>query len=490
MSASFDEMLYLFSESGNGKLLSEGNFGLEKESQRVTPSGDLALTPHPAVFGDKLENTSVTTDFSESQIELITPPLKSVEETYESMKELQAEAENNIGEELLWPLSMPPRLPDEEKIPIARFKETPEGREKEIYRNGLALRYGKKMQMISGIHYNFSFSDEMLDFLYERLGKGVDKNSFKNDLYFSLIRNYLRYRWLLIYLFGSSPTFDDTYRSVIDKELSKVKRCCPECCNIVDQYGEFFTSLRVSRFGYSNTAQCRKNVSFNNVGEYVADLKELMKMKSKKYMKLGVFKEGNLIQLNENILQKESEFYSSIRPKQVVKNGESQLEALSKKGIRYLEARILDINPFEKTGISLAELHFLQVFMLLCLFEESKAITKSELDVINKNHHLVALCGRKPVLALYKSETVLTTLEDRGSELFQKLKLIAVLMDREASGKYSKAVEGEYRKLKNNALLPSSRILKEMKERNETFLDFGARRAKINKNETEVKNPL
>ena len=481
MFSSFDEKLNLFSKAGKGKLLTEGNFGLEKESQRITPTGDLALTPHPAVFGDKLENPYVTTDFSESQMEFITPPLKSVEETYDNLKKLQTEVERNIGGELLWPLSMPPRLPDEDKIPIARFRETPEGREKEIYRSGLALRYGKKMQMISGIHYNFSFNHEMLDFLYKKFGEGGDRNSFNNGLYFSIIRNYLRYRWLLIYLFGASPSFDDTYQSVIDKELGKVKKCCPECCTIVGQNGQFFTSLRVSRFGYSNTVQCRKNVSFNSVEEYVRDLRELLRMKSKKYMKLGVLKEGNIIQLNENILQKESEFYSSIRPKQVVKNGESQLEALSRRGIEYLEVRVLDLNPFEKTGISLAGLYFLQVFMLLCLFEESKNMTKTELDIINTNHHLAALNGRKPVLVLYKSEKELTTLKDWGFELFGKLRQIAVLMDGGTQGKYFKAVEGEYRKLINPALLPSSLIQKEMKGRDESFIDFGVRRAKLNR---------
>ncbi|MFZ5988522.1 MAG: glutamate--cysteine ligase [Bacillota bacterium] len=480
MNWNFITMSDLFNGKGKRKLMLAGNWGLEKESQRVTPLGDLALTDHPSSFGDKLENPYITTDFSESQLELITPPFKSIEETYESLKKLQLEAEKGINDELLWPLSMPPRLPDEDKIPIAKFNSA--GKEKEIYRNGLALRYGKKMQMISGIHYNFSFSDEMIDLLYERLSKGMERQHFVNWVYFALIRNYLRYRWLLIYLFGASPVIDPTYYPVIYKELKLVSKCCPECCNVIDKYEQYSTSLRVSRFGYSSTNQGRYNIYYTSMEEYIKGLDRLLAMKSKKYIKLGVYKDGIQIQLNENILQKESEFYSSIRPKQILEKGETQLEALRKRGVKYLEVRILDLNPFEKVGISIEQLYFLQVFMLFCLFEESKPITKIEYEKINKNHHLAALCGRKPRLKLYKYDNGTAALKEWGNEIFDKLKRIAELMDQSTSGsKYLKCVANEYQKLTNPELLPSSLILMEMKENNETYLDFGVRRATMNK---------
>jgi hypothetical protein len=178
----------------------------------------------------KLMTLHVTTDFSESQIELATSPFGSVEEAYEHLITLQLQVEKELGEELLWPLSIPPRLPAEDDILIARFGDSPEGKEKELYRSDLALCYGKKMQMICGIHYNFSFGTEMLDYLYSLFGNGKEKRTFADELYFALTRNFLRYRWLLIYLFGASPTIDSTYYSVICHELKLIENCYPEFC--------------------------------------------------------------------------------------------------------------------------------------------------------------------------------------------------------------------------------------------------------------------
>lgn len=482
MNWNFSLMLDKFSDDSKSKLLLEGKWGLEKESQRITELGDLALTDHPSVFGDKLENPYITTDFSECQLELITPPAETIEETYEQLKNIQIEVEKEIKGELLWPLSMPPRLPDEDQIPIARFNNSREGRKKEIYRNGLALRYGKKRQMISGLHYNFSLSDSMLEFLYKSFGKEEEKRSFINKIYFTVIRNYLRYRWLLIYLFGVSPVAHPTYYSAIYQELELIKDCCPECCNIINEYKQFSTSLRVSRFGYSNPYPSKYNIYFNNIEEYLLKLRKLLSLKSEKYRKLGIYKDGKQLQLNDNLLQTESEFYCSIRPKQINKKDETMLDALEERGVEYLEVRILDLNPFEKVGISIEQLYFLQVFMLFCLFEENKIITKSELDKINNNHNLSAMCGRNPNLELYKYDNNKISLQEWGRDIFNKLRLIALLMDQSISEKkYQLCVEHEYEKIMNPFLLPSSLIQREMKENKESYLDFGIRRAVSNK---------
>ena len=255
MNRNFSKNLASFSGPDQARLLLDGNWGLEKESQRITNSGDLALTGHPAVFGNKLTNPHITTDFAESQIELITPPFRNIEDTYRALETLQAEVEAGIGPELLWPLSMPPRLPAEEDIPIAVFPDTLEGREKAVYRRGLALRYGKKMQMISGIHYNFSFGPEMMDYLFRVFGKGRSKRDFADELYFAVARNFFRYRWLLIYLFGASPSVDVSYDSVIANQLRAVAACCPgqfaESFHTMMDYPRYTTSLRVSSFGYA-----------------------------------------------------------------------------------------------------------------------------------------------------------------------------------------------------------------------------------------------
>jgi glutamate--cysteine ligase len=465
-------------ENTDSSLLLKGKWGLEREAQRVTKSGNLALTDHPSAFGNKLLNSEITTDFSESQLELITPPLSSVEEVYKYLEMLTIKVFDELKNEFIWPLSMPPRLPSEEIIPIAKFDDTPEGREKEIYRLGLANRYGKRMQMISGIHFNISFNEELIDVLHNNFGNGEDKGEFTDKVYFSMARNFLRYRWLLRYLYGASPSADHTFNSVIHNELNAIRKCCPECCNPLNNYKKYATSLRVSRFGYSNDEQNKFTVSYNSKSEYLQSIRKMMKSKSKKYSEIGIFKDGKQIQLNDNILQKESEFYSAIRLKQVPEKAESQLEALEERGVRYVEVRIIDINPYERVGISLEQMYFLQVFMLFCLFENSAYINRKELNLINKNHNLIAISGRKNNLKLYRYTGEQVLLEDWGQHIFGKLIQVAKVMDAAAnSSKYQDCIFNEYKKLIDKSLLPSNKIINDMKLMGDTFITFGIRRA-------------
>lgn len=490
MNWDFVDMTQLFSNHTNNRLLLDGKWGLEKESQRVTPNGNLALTNHPAIFGDKLTNSYITTDFAESQLELITPPHPTIEATYESLKTIQTEAERGIGAELLWPLSMPPRLPGEEAIPISRFDDSREGREKELYRRGLALRYGKKMQMISGLHYNFSFGDALLDLLYQKLecnSATQTKQTFIDKLYFALARNFLRYRWLLIYLLGASPTVDATYDSVITEQLKTIAACCPDYAGLIEHEKHYATSLRVSRFGYSNPISASYHTYFNDLGEYTRNLRKMLTTKSREYENLGVFQNGIQVQLNDNVLQKESEFYAAIRFKQIAEPHKSQLDLLERNGVKYLEVRILDLNPFEKVGISLQQLHFLQVFMLFCLFESSNPFSESEFVLSNQNHHLAALFGRKPSLTIDHYQNGPVSLEGWSREIFEKLNILAWLIDQSTGErKYQNSVTREYQKIMDPTLLPSARITQEMAKRYESFLEFGVRRALLNKQITLI----
>jgi glutamate--cysteine ligase len=480
MNWDFSEISESFLKDNKGKLLVEGNFGLEKECQRVISSGDLALTPHPPVFGDKTKNPCITTDFSESQIEMITATFNSVEEVYEELNTISKEVESSIGSELLWPLSMPPKLPDEEQIPIARFPGSENGKNMEIYRKGLAVRYGKKMQMISGIHYNFSFGTEIIDYLYRKFGNKKNKRLFIDEIHFGLARNFLRYRWVLIYLFGASPFCHPTYHSVINRELELIQKCCPSCAEIIGNFNKYATSLRVSRFGYSNSLKNEK-MYFNSLKEYSTKLRKMMSTKDEKYSKIGIYRNGSQVQLNENVLQKENEFYSSIRLKQTARKGETPLDALEKRGVKYVEVRILDLNPFEKLGLSIEQMNFLQVFMLFCLFEESSPITEEEHSKMNLNHQLVSLFGRKKDLMLQKYDNKEISLKSWGEEIFKMLRTIADLMYRgTGDNKYRLSVEKEHQKLLDISLLPSEMINMEMKENNENFLEFGTRWAKNN----------
>ncbi len=464
----FKKMYDIFSGKYQ-KLLLDGKWGVERELQRVTDKGDLALTPHPVVFGDKLRNKEITTDFSESQLELITPPFSTVEEVDHYLQYLHKKAAEGIKNEYLWPLSMPPRLPEDDYIPIAQFDNSEEGKMAYTYRQGLANRYGKKMQMISGIHFNLSFGNNLLEVLHRELDVNSKVQEFTDELYFAFARNFLRYHWLLIYLFGASPSYEDTYGAILKEQVENIRKCCPECCT---QHEKYATSLRVSRFGYTNPEESSYSVFYNSKEEYIRGIRTLMSKKSMMYAKIAV-------QLNDKILQKDSEFYSPIRMKQIIKAGESQIDALEKRGVKYAEIRILDVNPFEMTGISLQQMHFLQVFSLFCMFNDNILLDNKEMDRINKNHHLIALSGRRPDLMLNRLNGGKISLFEWGTSIFDKLLLIANLLDQEDNSKvYSICVQTEYQKLKNHSLLPSAMLQDEMDHKQESFLEFGIRKSK------------
>ncbi|MGL5175341.1 MAG: bifunctional glutamate--cysteine ligase GshA/glutathione synthetase GshB, partial [Cetobacterium sp.] len=198
--------------------IKKGNFGIEKESLRVKENGELAITPHPKIFGDKIKNPFITVDFSESQLELITPAEKSVKEAYNFLKNIHEIVSINLKEEYLWSQSVPPILPNENEIPIAKF---PNNKDLEIYREKLAEKYGRKKQLLSGIHFNFSFDDEFLEELYNLLKPNAEFKEFKNSVYLKISRNYFKYGWIIIYLLGASPVVHETY---LKKCLDRMKK--------------------------------------------------------------------------------------------------------------------------------------------------------------------------------------------------------------------------------------------------------------------------
>lgn len=461
----FEQMIRSFADRESGKLLRAATWGLEKESQRVTPSGELAMTDHPAAFGDKLANREITTDFAESQLELVTPPLPSIEETHAALRRLHDRVDAVIGQELMWPLSMPPRLPEEERIPIAKFDDSPEGRISRIYRQSLALRYGKKMQMISGLHVNVSLADTLLAKLHETWGKGKDRRQWSDEVYFAMARNVLRYRWVLVYLFGASPTADESFNKV------------------PDAYKLYATSLRASRFGYTNEEQGNFVVSFNSLEEYTDDLNRLLATRNERFSQLGIYRNGEQVQLNDHWLQMDREFYSPIRMKRTAAKGKADLEALRDKGVEYVELRILDLNPYERTGVSLEQLYLVHLFLLTCLFESSPALTEAERAETNDNQARVALFGRKPGLTLARSGQEVD-LDRWLAEWFDKMEQVAACLDQAGCGiRYLELVERERAKVGNRDLLPSSVMQQDMRDRGETFVQFGLRRAIVHRQE-------
>lgn len=461
----YTRMIDWFNEAEAGALLQQGTWGIEREAQRVTKSGDLALSDHPAEFGNKLTHPRITTDFSESQLELITPPHRSIQAAYAELADIHDEVEAALRDELLWPLSMPPRLPSEELIPIARYDDSPEGRANEAYRHSLAQRYGKKMQMISGLHVNFSFQPELLKYIAGKAGIPGDMDGFRDQAYFAMARNFLRYRWFLVYLFGASPVVDSSYNSVVSNELSIIERCCPACCPTIGRYEKYATSLRVSRYGYSNTNQQELMVSFDSLAAHIASFRSLL----------------------QTVLKKESEFYSSIRLKPEMAKGESYLEALEKRGVHYAEVRLLDLNPFVREGVSIEQLRMLHLFLLWCLFEKSPPVSSDECAWMNENHHLVSLFGRKPKLKLRHYTQGRIEMKVWMERIIAKLKQIALLLDDVNGGSdYRSVIEEESMKVQNIERIPSARMMAEMKDTDESFIAYGVRLAEFNKHKSTV----
>jgi glutamate--cysteine ligase len=463
---SYIDTLSLFQSDHHNNLLRKGLWGLEKESLRITATGNLALTPHPPAFGDKIKNPVITTDFSESQIEMVTPPCNSILKAFLTLAKIQNYVNGRLNSEYLWPLSMPANLPAESEIPIAQFDHSKRGIEAELYRRGLALRYGKKMQMISGIHYNFSFHPDFWDFLYHQLRPEKDKQSFINDSYFSLARNYIRYRWLLIYLFGASPMADKSF-SINADEFEQMQKDTDSA-----------VSLRMSPVGYSSFQQKGIRVSFDNLDAYIHDLQRALQTESYDYQSLGVCRNGKRIQLNSRILQKDSEFYSSIRFKADARKGESHINRLTTTGVRYIEIRSIDLNPFLKFSLSLEQLYFYHLFLLYCLFDDSNPLFQTEMDFVQKNDQLVTLSGRSTNIKLFHHDGRRDLIEWANSLLTRILPL-AELLDRDSHSKnYLNSSLAQKEKLKNPFLLPSWKIVNEMRAKRENHIEFGIRIAR------------
>lgn len=313
-------------------------FGVEREGLRVTPAGKLALTPHPEIFGDKLKNPYITTDFSESQIELVTPVFHSVTEVYDFLEAMTDIVIGEIGvqDELFWPYSMPCDIPDDSQIPIAVYQGE-EGKIAREYREKLMVKYGGKRQLISGIHYNFSFSEELLTTLWQEAGRGETYQAFKDRIYLKVLRNFLRYRWLVIYLMCCSPGLHDSY--------------IEECLNCMEEYHHNthlssggISARNGSCSGYKNEIDLYPN--YASTRDYIKSIREF---------------------IDRGDISEAKELYAQIRLKP--KDNKHVLESLEADGVQYLEIRTIDLNVFDKCGIAKIDLEFMNLFMLFLLLE-------------------------------------------------------------------------------------------------------------------------
>ncbi len=418
--------------------------GIEKESLRTRPDGALALTPHVPALGSALAHPHITTDFSESQLELITGVHPGAEACLEELTHIHQFVYRALGEELMWAGSMPCGLPAENEIPIGRYGLSNVGRAKTVYRNGLAWRYGRRMQTISGIHYNWSMP-----------GLG-------NAEYFALIRNFRRHGWLLFYLFGASPAVCSSFVEGRAHHLQELK---PGTL-----YLPHATSLRMGRLGYQSDAQSSLVVSCNDLDTYGATLQQGLTRIYAPYQKIGIREPGALgdgpetyRQLSATLLQIENEFYGKIRPKRPIRPGERPLHALRERGVEYVEVRLLDLDPFAPVGITLPVMRFLDVFLLHCLLCESPPDTPEEIACVSRNQECVAERGREPGLRLGCGPK-LVGLHEWGELLLAECEPVATALDAAFGGHdYRAAHAQQLTVMRDPSRTPSAHVLVEMR---------------------------
>ena len=430
--------------------------GIERETLRVQQDGKLALTPHPTALGSALTHPWITTDFSESLLEFITPVSDNIDTTLAQLADIHRFTSRNIGDEQFWAASMPCFIASQHTIPFAQYGSSNVGRMKTLYRKGLHNRYGSMMQAISGVHFNFSLPHSFWQQYQQLLGQSGELQSFISEQYLALIRNYKRYVWLIVYLFGASPAMCKSFLE------GRSSRYAFQPLGKGSLYLPYATSLRMSDLGYTNSAQSSLNVTYNSLEEYISGLHAAISMPSEEYRNIGVKVDGEYQQLNANVLQIENEFYSTIRPKRTTESGERPTCALAKRGIEYIEVRALDVNPFSPVGITAEQMHFLDVFLLYCLFNDSPPLSAAEQAVTEQNLKKVVTDGRRNNLELLQHNQP-RLMQDWAEELFADMMPIATHLDTaNGSKRYSGAVKQFYLSLLDPAQTFSGQLLNQL----------------------------
>lgn len=453
-------------------ILQGAKTGIEKECLRVSDKGTIADTAHPTALGAALTNPYITTDYSEALLELITPPYDSPAGALEFLRDTQKFVYMHIQDEILWCSSMPCVLTGEDSIRIAEYGSSNAGVMKNVYRRGLGYRYGKMMQVIAGIHYNYSLPESFWPQYQSLENDSGPLQAFISESYFQLIRNLQRFGWLVPYLFGASPAVCRSFMDGIEKIL--------EPFDEFTYHHPYATSLRLSDIGYQNYKEGKSGIkaSYDNLSSYIQSLRLAINTPSADYQKIGVKNGNEYRQLNSNLLQIENEYYSTVRPKQLAGTYEKPTVALAQRGVRYIELRSLDVNLFDPLGISKNQLQFLEAFLIFCLLHESPAVSKDEQREIDHNQGSTAHHGREPGLKLSRNGKPIL-LSAWATELFKAMENVCTLLDDDIPDQpYLNALKGYYERVQDPDLTPSARILREMRQNNESFFPYAMRYAK------------
>lgn len=454
-------------------LLRERRIGLEKESLRVEPDGGVAQTPHPRALGSALTHPYITTDYSEALLELITPPLASGREALAWLGDIHTFVYGHLRDELLWNTSMPCVLQGEQSIPIAVYGRSHAGMMKTVYRRGLGHRYGRTMQVIAGVHFNYSLPEAFWAAYRDMEGVSGPLRDFASESYFRMIRNLQRYGWLVPYLFGASPA--------VCKSFLCGKPTPPSLKEFdAHTYFEpFGTSLRMGDIGYQNHREDEIGIkaNYDSLSAYVDSLTCAITTPSPVYERIGVVEGGEWRQLNANILQIENEYYSTVRPKQPPADNEKPSLALKRRGVQYVELRSLDVNGFEPAGIGQGQLDFLEAFLLFCLLHDSPRIDARERDAIDRNQNAAAHRGRDPRLRLERNGGEYP-LREWALELCDSLAGVCELLDRDTVDRpYARAAAAQREAVLDPERTPSARMLAEMRNTGEGFYQYARRKS-------------
>jgi glutamate--cysteine ligase len=478
----FEERLGRLVNRGSSDILWGGLKGVEKESLRVNRGGYLSSKPHPAALGSALTNRFITTDFSEALLEFVTPARVNTWEALRMLCEIHQFSYEKIGEELLWVASMPCRIPEERDIPLAQYGTSNVGRMKTIYRNGLGYRYGRNMQTIAGVHFNYSLPQEFWPQYQDLEEDTASDDAFRSGCYLGLTRNFRRFGWLVLYLFGASPAMCKSFAGG-----GKLNMPTLDGETYYEPYG---TSLRMSDLGYSNDTQSRLNISLNDLDQYIADLTSAIRTPERAYQEIGTRVAGEYRQLSVNQLQIENEFYSPIRPKRVAHSGERPTAALRRGGIEYVEIRSLDINIFDPVGINQNAMRFMEAFLIFCLLEDSPMLDESAWEEIHRNHTQAAVRGRDPQFRLCRDGREVS-LREWSAEIFAGVRAVAEQLDRgEGGGDYLRAVNLHQEMVQDAAATPSARVLQDLHDGDIGFFRYAMAVAESHKEYFSELEPL
>jgi len=450
-------------------LMRNSRIGVEKECLRVNKEGRITQTPHPKQLGAALTHPYITTDYSEALIEFITPPYHHIRQTLDFLRDTQQYVYQHLTDEYLWATSMPCVVAGETSIPVAEYGSSNPGMMKHVYRQGLGYRYGRVMQVIAGVHFNYSFPSDFWPVYAELESNRLPLQDFISESYMALIRNLQRFGWLIPYLFGASPAICKSFLGEAPTTL--------KVFNESTYYEPYATSLRMGDIGYQNNKENEYGfkANYDCLKDYIDGLSYAIETPCPEYEKIGVLVDGVYRQLNANILQIENEYYSTIRPKQILKGNEKPTLALKRRGVSYVELRSLDVNAFDPLGINERQLHFLECFLLFCLLHESPAIGDYERKSIDENELRAAHRGRDPKLKLIRGNDTIA-LADWADELLQEMRAVCELLDRSTDGEpYCAALQAQQQKIRDPELTPSARMLNEMRDRGEGFYHFAER---------------